>query len=82
MKRSFLNPRFEHVFHLIRSPLKQIASMTTHSNKTYQFLYDSILTMPESYTTTSPSSSSSASLPLIVAPRNTLLEEVSASYPL
>jgi len=35
---SFLQPRFGHVVHLVRSPLEQISSFTAHSNKTYDFV--------------------------------------------
>jgi hypothetical protein len=49
---SYLNPRFHHVYHLIRSPMKQISSVTAHTNKTYQFIYDS-LTHIEPYKTES-----------------------------
>jgi hypothetical protein len=31
-------PRFPHVIHVIRNPLKQISSVTAHTNKTYAFI--------------------------------------------
>lgn len=37
-ERSFLNPRFDHVIHVIRNPLDQISSFTAHTNKTYDFV--------------------------------------------
>ena len=33
-----LVPRFQHVLHLVRQPLKQISSVTSHSNLTYDFI--------------------------------------------
>lgn len=33
-----LVPRFRHVFHLVRHPLRQISSVTSHSNLTYDFI--------------------------------------------
>lgn len=37
-QRSFLNPRFDHVVHVVRNPLDQISSFTAHTNKTYDFV--------------------------------------------
>lgn len=37
---SFLSPRFERVIHVVRCPLKQISSFTSHLDKTYQFVFN------------------------------------------
>ncbi len=35
---TFLTPRFRRVYHIVRSPMKQIASVTSHSASTYEFI--------------------------------------------
>jgi hypothetical protein len=37
-QRSFLNPRFQHIIHVLRNPLDQISSFTVHTNKSYAFV--------------------------------------------
>lgn len=34
-----LSPRFEHVVHITRCPLRQIASLTAHRSESYHFLW-------------------------------------------
>ena len=37
-ERSFLNPRFQNVLHLVRCPMDQISSFTSHLNASYDFV--------------------------------------------
>lgn len=41
-KSSVLYPRFAHVVHLVREPLAQISSFTAHSNKSYDFVLQTL----------------------------------------
>ena len=36
-RRSILAPRFERIFHIVRSPYKHISSFATHTNQSYEF---------------------------------------------
>eukprot|EP01038_Epipyxis_sp_PR26KG_P013296 gene13296-17814_t len=40
--KSFYYPRFYHIIHIIRSPLHQISSFTTHLSSTYKFVLDNL----------------------------------------
>ena len=38
-----LSPRFGHVVHLIRCPLRQISSLTSHTQRSFTFIHDALL---------------------------------------
>lgn len=37
-RKSFESPRFENVLHLVRCPMRQISSFTSHTNASYDFV--------------------------------------------
>lgn len=46
---NYFSPRFSKVIHVVRCPLKQISSFTTHLHESYSFVYDHMILMKRAW---------------------------------